>query len=285
GRVGDDRRVRQLGAHGGDAAVHHVARADSVRARFDVGDGGARDQLERGVVVDLVAVEDAAVAVRRVLAEADVRQEQQLRKPRPQLAQGLLHDAVLDPRARALVVLLLRDAEQDHRLHARPEQLLALADGAVDRHARQRGQPVVRKGLGRDEERLDEVVERQRRLAHEVAQGAAAAESAEARRREGAHSESVRAGGVSGSAGSTSTATGTGLPPQGSSTSRSEKNSHVARAAASSGKATSAPVIPCISIPASNPKITSSGCSRRAPAITFGTTTWPSIWWMPMNSS
>ena len=35
-----------------------------------------------------------------------------------QLAQRALHDAVVVPRARALVVLLLGDAEEDHRLHA-----------------------------------------------------------------------------------------------------------------------------------------------------------------------
>jgi hypothetical protein len=33
------------------------------------------------------------------------------------------------------------------------------------------------------------------------------------------------------------------------------------------------------------PKITSSGCSRSALPITFGTTTWPSIWWIARKSS
>src|SRR4051794_5852525 len=283
GRVGDDRRVGELGSNCRDAPVHHVARTDGVRAGLHVGDSGARDQLERRVVVDLPALEDAAVAVRRVLAKTDVGQEEQLREPRPQRSKRLLNDAVVDPRAGALVVLLLGDAEEDHRLNPRPEQVLALANGALDREPRERGQPVVRQLLGSDEQRLHEVVERQRRLADEVAQGAAAAKAAETRRREAGHLESVRAGGLSGSAGSTSISTGSGLPPHGSSASRSEKNSHVARPAASSGSATSAPVMPCISIPASRPKITSSGCRRSAPAITLGTTTWPSIWWMPMK--
>ena len=44
---------RQLRADRGDAAVHHVARRDRVGAGLDVRDRGARDQLERGVVVDL----------------------------------------------------------------------------------------------------------------------------------------------------------------------------------------------------------------------------------------
>ncbi len=100
-------------------------------------------QLERRVVVDLAAVEDAAVTVRRVLAQADVGEEQQLGEARPQRAQRLLDDPVAGPRARALVVLLLGDAEEDHRLHARPEQLLALADDAVDRVAGEGRQALV----------------------------------------------------------------------------------------------------------------------------------------------
>ena len=71
------------------------------------------EQLERRVVVDLVAAEHAAVAVRGVLAEADVGQEQQLGKARPERTERLLDDPLGDPGARALVVLLLRDAEED----------------------------------------------------------------------------------------------------------------------------------------------------------------------------
>ena len=130
---------------------------------------GARDQLERRVVVDLVAVEHTAVSVGGVLAETHVRQQEKLRETRPQRAQRLLHDAGLDPGAGALVVLLLRDAEEDDRLHARPQQVLALTHGTVDAEARKRGQPLVRQRIGSHEERLDEVVERERRLADEVA--------------------------------------------------------------------------------------------------------------------
>ena len=58
---------------------------------------------------------DAAVAVGGVLAEADVGQQQQLGEARPERAQRLLDDPVGDPGARALVVLLLGDAEEDDR--------------------------------------------------------------------------------------------------------------------------------------------------------------------------
>ena len=65
--------VVQRGADGGDAAVHHVGRGDDVGAGLGVGDGGAGEQRQRGVVVDLAGRrDDAAVAVRGVLAEADV---------------------------------------------------------------------------------------------------------------------------------------------------------------------------------------------------------------------
>ena len=147
----------------------------------------------RRVVVDLVPSQDAAVPVRRVLAEAHVGHQQQLREARPQRAQRLLDDAVLDPRARALVVLLLGDAEEDHGVDAGAEQLLAFADDAVHGVPRKPGQPFVRQRLGRDEERLDEVVERDGRLAHEVAQRTGAAQPAESRGRERAHRKSVRA--------------------------------------------------------------------------------------------
>ena len=49
--------VVERGADRGDAAVHHVARADDVRAGLGVADGRAREQLERRVVVDLAVVE------------------------------------------------------------------------------------------------------------------------------------------------------------------------------------------------------------------------------------
>ena len=75
------------------------------------------------------------MTVRRVLAQADVGQQQQLGKARPQLAQRLLHDAVVDPRAGALVVLLLGDPEEDHGADAEPHELLDLAHELVDGEA------------------------------------------------------------------------------------------------------------------------------------------------------
>ena len=80
--------------------------------------------------------------------------------------------------------------------------------------------------------------------------------------------------------GSSSTSTGTSGPPssQLSSRTRSRKNPQIARPPAIVGSATSTPAIPYSSPPASSPKITSSGWSRSAFAMTFGTTMCPSTW-------
>src|SRR5581483_4742638 len=99
-------------------------------------------------------------------------------------------------------------------------------------------------------------------------------------RREQRHERSAACGSTS----PTSTGTGslsTRCSLHGSSAMRSAKNSHIARATASVGRATSAPGRPYSSNPAPSPKMTSSGCRRSAFPITFGTTTCPSIWWMP----
>ena len=98
----------------GDAAVHHVARRDDVGARLDVADGGAGEQLEAAVVVHLAVDDHAAVAVRGVLAEADVGHQHELGEAGPQRAQRLLDDPVLLPRAGRLLVLPVRDPEQHH---------------------------------------------------------------------------------------------------------------------------------------------------------------------------
>ena len=125
--VRDNRRVRQRLADGSDAAVHHVAGRNDVGAGLDVRDRGARKEVERLVVVDLVAVEDPAVSVRRVLAEAHVGDQDDLGEARTQCAQRTLDDSVLLVGAGRDVVLFLRDAEEDHRLDPEPDELANLA--------------------------------------------------------------------------------------------------------------------------------------------------------------
>ena len=76
--------VVERGAQRAHAAVHHVARRDGVRARLGLRDRRAGEQLERLVVVDdAVGAQDAAVAVRGVLAQAEVGEDQQVGIARP----------------------------------------------------------------------------------------------------------------------------------------------------------------------------------------------------------
>ncbi len=119
-----------------------------------------------------------------------------------QRAQRLLDDAVLLPRAGRLVVLLRRDAEQHHGLHARGRERVDLAHQAVEVEARHPRQRLVRERLGRDEERHDELVEVEPRLAHEPAQRSRAAEAPQPGDGERAHARKgtplAGAGGESG---------------------------------------------------------------------------------------
>jgi len=65
----------QRAADRADAPVHHVARRDQIGARRGIRDRRAGEEGKRAVVVDLVPVQDSAVAVVGVLAETDVRPE------------------------------------------------------------------------------------------------------------------------------------------------------------------------------------------------------------------
>jgi hypothetical protein len=72
-----------------DAPVHHVARGDTVCARSSVRNCDARDAVCGHLWIDrTVLVEDSAVPVRGVLAEADIRGDEQCWKELSQLFYG-----------------------------------------------------------------------------------------------------------------------------------------------------------------------------------------------------
>src|SRR5205085_9868106 len=127
------------------------------------------------------------VPVRRVLAETDVREEDETGRARTDRPQRPLDDAVVVPRARALLVFLLGDPEEDHGADAERGELSPFGRGRLDRMPRQAGQVVVRERLGPDEERHDEVVEAEPGLADETAQRVRAPEPAKPRDRKRAH--------------------------------------------------------------------------------------------------
>ena len=87
GRVGHDGRALEAAlverlADRRDAAVHHVRRRHEVGAGHRVRQRRLRQLRDGRVVEDLVALDDAAVAVRGVLAEADVGHHEQVAAPR-----------------------------------------------------------------------------------------------------------------------------------------------------------------------------------------------------------
>ena len=107
--------VVQRGAERAHAAVHHVARRDGVGAGLGLGDRRAGEQLERLVVVDdAVGAQHAAVAVRGVLAQAEVGDDQQVRMGGLDRPRGELDHALVVPRAGAFGVLARRQPEEQH---------------------------------------------------------------------------------------------------------------------------------------------------------------------------
>ena len=146
-------------------------------ARLRVRDRHAREQLERRVVLHLAVLDDAAVAVRGVLAQAHVRHHQQLLAGRADRADRLLHDAVVGVALGADRVLGRGQPEQDHAADPELLDLLRLARHLVDRQvvaAGQRRDLAPQPLAGRHEQRVDQVRRRERRLAHHRAQPLAA---------------------------------------------------------------------------------------------------------------
>ena len=113
-------------------AVHHVATARRVRAGLRVRDGGSREKRQRGVVVHLAVADDAAVAMRRVLVEANVRHDGELRDLPLQAADRFLQRAGVVPGLRARFVLALRGVpEEDDGGNAEGPQPLRLGHRAA----------------------------------------------------------------------------------------------------------------------------------------------------------
>ena len=199
--VSDEVVLVERGAQRAHAPVHHVARRDGVGTRGGLGDGGAGEQLERRVVVDdAVGAQHAAVAVARVLAQAEVGDHQQVGVLGLDRARGELDDALVVPRARALLVLARREPEQQHGRDPERGGLAGLLHRVADRevvdprHRRDR-RPAV--GAVHDEHRVDEVPRGQLRLAHEVADAGGGTEAAQAGGGEGHGADGSRGCGSS----------------------------------------------------------------------------------------
>ncbi len=140
-----------------------------------LGDSDVAVDLQRGVVVDVtVGPDDAAMAVRRVLVDAEVGHEHHVvTKFCPQVAQRQLYDPVRIGSARAGCVLVSGHAEEHDRLHAHVCQFdypAAKRLSSVLVHARERCDfdPLV--NAFAHEQGCHEVVDRDVGFGHEVTQ-------------------------------------------------------------------------------------------------------------------
>ena len=126
-------------------------------------------QFERCVVLDHAVLDHAAMAVARILAEADVGDDGQVRHLVLDGLDRMLHDPLVGVAFAADLVLVLGNAEEDDRGNAEVLHLFAVLHEVVD------GLLIV-PGHGADlffhalavghEERIDEIVGRKLRLPH-----------------------------------------------------------------------------------------------------------------------
>src|SRR5207237_3946602 len=108
----------ELLANGLYAAIHHVARRDDICAGLRMTERSLSQKLQCRIIQNTSAAalffNNAAVAVRYILAKADVANEHQFGKSALQLANGLLHKAILRVSAAGLFIFVLRNPEEQH---------------------------------------------------------------------------------------------------------------------------------------------------------------------------
>jgi hypothetical protein len=172
-------------ADGADPAVHHVGRRDDVGAGRGVRERRPGQVGERAVVVDLdeagrIGPQRAAVPVLGVLAEADVGPQRQGRQLPAERGQRARHRAGRIPGGRPLGVLAVRQAEQDDARHAGGLQVAALLHDHVHAHLRalRHGRDVAPDAFAAaHEQRGDEIVGAEARLADEAPHRVGAAQA------------------------------------------------------------------------------------------------------------
>ena len=125
----------QAGAKGRDLSVHHGARRDQVSAGVGVGDGSLRQQRQRGVVVYLAPVQHAAVAVRGVLAQADVGRQNKADAGVADAAQRAWHRPLGIGCSTPNRVLRIGDSEQEHAADTQTCKLGRLGRGQLGAQA------------------------------------------------------------------------------------------------------------------------------------------------------
>ncbi len=105
-------RSSSVRADRGDAAIHHVRRRDDVCAGHGVRERRLCQVHHGDVVDDVLSLDDAAMAMRRVLAQADVGDDDQVLDLAFERANRVLDRSVGVRRSRARCILVGRQAEQ-----------------------------------------------------------------------------------------------------------------------------------------------------------------------------
>ena len=108
----------------GHPAVHHVRWRDHVRPCLGVGQRGPGQEIQRGVVVDGMPFDDAAMAVIGVFAQTDIGNDHQIRQFVLDLADGPLHDAFFGVSLGAQRVFLVRQAKENDRRYSQMKGFL-----------------------------------------------------------------------------------------------------------------------------------------------------------------
>src|SRR5437867_3142824 len=109
-----------------------MSEGDDVGARPREGDSRAREEIQRRIVGDLPGLDDPAVAVIGVLAEADIGDEEDPGDLLLQLAEGPLDDSRGVEGTGARRVLRGGDAEENHARDPVVPSRLDLLDEGVD---------------------------------------------------------------------------------------------------------------------------------------------------------
>ena len=185
-RIGEDRSVGEAcvierTTYHADSAIHHVARSNDVGPRARVRDRLAYQEVERGVVVHLAVSQDAAVTVIRVLAHADVGDDDELRQLAFERAHRALYWSFVIPRAGAFGVLVIGNAEQQDTADANRRRRARIDEHLVHRrlmHARHGAHRLTHASSRAHEQRQHELRRCESRFAHEVAERGGASQAA-----------------------------------------------------------------------------------------------------------
>jgi hypothetical protein len=176
-------------AHGGNTAVHHVARCNDVGACLGERHGGLRQQRDTGIVLNCevltIASNDTAMAMRGVLAQANVSNGHKRLRRLCCLdrAQTALHDTIAGISAGTKLVLHVRNAEQQQTADTQFSALGYLFHCFVDRKIEDAGHgaDLAANALALAQEQwIDQRAGLQVRLAHERAHDRRGAQAAQA---------------------------------------------------------------------------------------------------------